>query len=287
MGIEVGILFAFGAMLCWAFGDFFIQKCCRKIGDIESLAYIGILGSIVLIPLAIKNLSSFFSLPNLMLLILLGVITFIAAIFDFEALKKGKISIVDVIIELELPVTIILAFVFFRETLSLIQFIVISFVFIGIILIATKSFSHWKTRLERGALLALIAAIGMGGINFLTAASSRAISPIMAIWFPWVIFTALCFVVLIKRGDFGKFIKNGAKFKWIVLAMAIFDTAAWLFYAYAIIDSEIAITTAITESYPAIAMFLGIWLNKEKINWHQYLGAFLALGASFVLAFVI
>jgi len=287
MGIEVGILFAFGAMLCWAFGDFFIQKCTRKIGDVESLAFIGIIGTIGLLPFVIKDFYLLKSLPNLVLLSFLGITTFIMALLDFEALKKGKLSIINVILEIELPVTIVLGFIFFKEYLSNLQFLIISFIFIGIILIATKSFSHWKTKLEKGVLLAFFAAIVMGIGNFLTSYSSRQISPLMAIWIPWVISMIMCLVLIYKRTDFSKLLKNSKKFKKIIIAMGIFDTLAWLFYAFATLNNKIAIITAITESYPAITIMLGVWFNKEKINWHQWLGAGIALAASITLAFLV
>ena len=66
--------------------------------------------------------------------------------------------------------------------------------------------------------------------------------------------------------------------------MGIIDTLAWVFYAFAIVKYEISITTAITESYPAIALFLGLWFNRERIDWHQYLGAALAIISSVILA---
>jgi len=285
MEIEVSLIFAFAAMLSWGIGDFLIQKSTRKVGDIESLAFIGIIGALMILPFAISDFHLLFSLPNLILLVALGIITFIAALFDFEALKEGKLSIIDVIIELELPITIFLGFIFFKDTLSLFQVLIISFIFLGIVLIATKSFSHWKIRLQKGILMALVAAIGMGVINFLTAASSKKISPLMAVWFPWLIFSVLCLFFIWKREGFSKFVKHGKKFKWLVLAMGIFDTLAWIFYAFAVFKEEISIITAITESYPAIALFLGVWINKEKIKWYQWLGAFLALMASFILAF--
>lgn len=283
MGLEFSILFALGAMLCWGIGDFLIQKTTRKIGDIEALAFIGIIGSIGLIPFIIKDLSLLFSLPNLMLVFILGLVTFVIALFNFEALKKGKLSIIDAIIELELPVTIILGFIFFKDRLSFFQFLIISFIFICIIMMATKSFKHWKTRLEKGVILALIAAIGMGIINFLTAMSSKNISPIMAIWVPWVVVSIFSIVFILKTTGLKKFIRNGIKLKWLVLFMGIFDTLAWLFYAFAVNKNEISIITAITESYPAIAMFLGVTINKEKIKWYQYFGAILALLLSFIL----
>jgi len=49
---------------------------------------------------------------------------------------------------------------------------------------------------------------------------------------------------------------------------------------------EVSITTAITESYPAIGLFLGVWLNHEKVKWHQYLGAVLAILATIGLAII-
>jgi len=165
MGIEVSLIFASAAMLCWGFGDFFIQKCTKKIGDIESLAFIGIIGAIIILPFAIKELP-LISAYNLLILLIVSIVTFIAAILNFEALKEGKLSIIDVILEIELPITIILGFIFFKETLSYLQFLIIFFILLGIILIATKSFRSWKLRLERGVLLAFFAAIGMGAVNF-------------------------------------------------------------------------------------------------------------------------
>lgn len=288
MGLEIGIILAFVAMICWGFGDFFIQKSVRKIGDVEALALIGLIGTIGLLPFVWRDFSSLYSFYGLAVLILLGVVTFVVALFNFEALKKGKLSVIEVVFELELPVVIILGFIFFGEKLSLTQFFIIGFIFLGIILMTLKKgftknmFSH----LERGVFLGIIGAVGMGFIDFLTVASSRQVNPLMAIWVPWIIFTLMCFFVLFRRGGFGKFVKDSWKFRWLVLFMGIFDTLAWLAYAFSTAGNEIGIITAITESYPAIGLFLGIWINKERVNWHQYLGAFLAVVASVTLGFL-
>jgi drug/metabolite transporter (DMT)-like permease len=109
----------------------------------------------------------------------------------------------------------------------------------------------------------------------------------MAVWGAWVVYTILCLLVIWQREGFGNFIAHGREFKWIILLMGIFDTIAWTFYSFAVFDQEIAITTAISESYPAIALFLGLWFNKEVIKKHQYVGAALALLCSFLLALTI
>ncbi|RJQ18231.1 DMT family transporter [Candidatus Woesearchaeota archaeon] len=283
--MDWSIIFAFAAMLSWGIGDFVIQKSTRKIGDLQTLFFIGIVGSIGLFPFVLKDLSAV-SLADITLLGVLGIITFIAGILNFEALKQGKLSIVEVVLEIELPITIVLSVVFFKEMLSATQMIIIGFIFIGIILIATKSFHHWKS-LEKGVLWAVAATLFMGTVNFLTAAGSKATSPMLAIWGSWLIFTLICIVAVIKRKEIPSVLNNIKKFTWLIVIMGIIDTLAWVFFAFSVFKNEVAITTAITESYPAIALFLGLWINKERINWHQYLGAFLALACSVLLSLTI
>jgi len=287
MIIEISILFAFCAMLCWAFGDFFIQRSIRKVGDIEVLAIIGIVGTVGLLPFVFPDLKLLLSFQNIILVSILGIITCIMSVVDFEALKEGKLSIIEVILELELPIAVVLSFIFLKESISMRQLVIIIVMLLGLILIATKSFSHWRTKLERGVILAFFAAILMGLTDFLTAKSSRSISPLLAVWVPWLIFTIFSLVVIAKRRDLKKFGANLLQFKWLLLVTGIIDTISWIFYSYATHNYNVAIVTAITECYPAIAMFLGLWLNKEHIKWYQYVGAILALAGSIILALIV
>lgn len=286
MFIEVGLIFAFLAMVCWGIGDFLIQRSSRKVGNVESLLFIGIIGLIGLLPLVWNDLSALLEWQNLLLIGFLGVLTFVAGLLDFEALKEGKLSVIEVVLEIELPVTIFLGLIFFGEALTGIQWGIISLIFIGIIMMAIKEHHLKNPRLflEKGVLIALLGSIGMGGINFLTAASARQISPIMAIWGPALVFSVLCFIVILKREGIGKTFSNLKRFKWLILGMGIFDTAAWTTYAFATFNEELAIITAITESYPALTLIFGLFINKERVNWHQYVGAGLAIIASVTLA---
>ncbi len=285
MVFELGVLFAFSAMLCWGIGDFLIQRSVRKVGDVEALAYIGIIGAVGLLPFVAGELPMLFSPGNLALMLSLGVVTFIAALFDFEALKKGKLSVVEVVVGLELPVTAFLGIYFLKELVTLPQLAGIAVVFIGISILAMESLSiKGFGKIEKGVLLGIAAAIGMGMVNFLTAFGSKTVSPLLVIWAPWVFFTIFCLAYLWKNNKLGNLLQNAGRYKGLVIAMGVFDTLAWLSYALALKQGSVAITTAITESYPAIGMALGIWFNKEKIKHHQIAGALLALAASIALA---
>jgi drug/metabolite transporter (DMT)-like permease len=277
------ILFALGAMLCWGIGDFLIQCTARKIGDIEALAWIGIIGSVVLLPFVIPQLHLLSNTSGLLLLLLLGVVTFIAAIFDLEALKIGKISVVDMVITLELPMTIVLGVLFMHDTISLWQFIIILFAFWGVSLISVEP-KQWRFKLEKGVWLALAAAFVMAFVNFLTAHNAQTVSPLLAIWVPWVVFTIICLAVMARREEFHSFSAHVKQYTVLIVCMGIFDTAAWLSYAYATRAGELSIVTAITESYPAVAVLLGVWINRERIHSYQWLGVAIALIASVLLA---
>jgi len=90
MALELAVLIAFGAMLCWGVGDFLIQKTTRKIGDVETLAWIGIIGSLGLLPWVIHEFSSITSLTQVGVLFVLGIVTFFAALANFLHIRNPR-----------------------------------------------------------------------------------------------------------------------------------------------------------------------------------------------------
>lgn len=284
--MSFSLLAALGAMFSWGIGDFLIQRVTRKLGDVEALAWIGIIGTLGLLPFVWNDFPTAFAGNNPWILAGLGLLTFVIALLNFEALKRGKLSIVEVILEIELPMTIILGMTFFGERLSPVQWGLVMAIFAGILLIAVEpgDFKNKKGLVvEAGIFLALAAAFGMGGINFLTALGAKEASPLLAIWFPWFIFTLLCFIVIVFEGKFRAFASHFRKSPGLILGMGIFDTLAWLLFALAVTNEELAVTIAITESYPAVALALGIGFNKERISWHQGVGAAITIAASITI----
>jgi drug/metabolite transporter (DMT)-like permease len=282
---DVSILAAIGAMLCWGVGDFFIQRTTRKIGDIETIAFMSAIGAIGLTPFILSDIPLLFEFQNILIIFILSIAALVAAVLNFEALKQGKLSVIDVVLEIEIPVTVILGFLFFQESLSIVQVSVIGFMMAGITLIATGHgpLKLRKVVIEKGVFLAVLAAIAMGFVNLLTAVGSRQISPLMIIWTPWTIAAIMSFIFLMKRDGIHKTIKNASKFKSLILAMGIFETAAWLLFAIAVFNNMLSITIAITESFPAVALLLGLWINKERITKYQYAGAVITLISCFFL----
>ena len=283
--MSLSIVLAFGAMFGWGVGDFLIQRTVKKIGEIGTLVWITFFSSFILLPIAFHDILLLNS-KQIVLLLILGVADFASGFVHLKALSIGKLSVVEIILSIELPLTILLGIIFFAEKLTLTQTILIIFLFIGIILISVdfKKINK-KDFLEKGSLLALLSAVLIAIVNFFSAAQAREISPIMALWLPWM-FCGLISISCIKIKDFQIFLGASKKNWRLILAMVIVDTFAWVAYMFAVAKEELSITIAITESFVVVAMMLGIVFNQEKINRIQYLGAALAISCSIIIAFI-
>ena len=275
-------------MVFHALGDFFIQRSVRKIGNLESLAIISAFGFLAVTPLVFADWQLAFQPQNLVLLVVISLVTLVAAVLNFEALRSGKLSVIEALMQFELPATVLLGLAFFGESLSTTQLVLIALIFGGLFLVSleTISFASIFKRFEKGAVVALASAVGLAMVNFLTAQASKQISPVHAIWFPWLLLTIYCLAYLWKKGTLAKFVKNSLNSRKTVLAMAFFDTAAWLLFAFAVQGYKLSITGAITQSYPVVAIALGIAVNKESVAQHQLVFGALTIAAAIALALV-
>lgn len=283
--MDLSILLAFGAMVSWGIADFLIQKTTRKIGSLETLFYLTFISSFFLLPFIISYLPKL-TKDNLIFLSILGIISFTSGFLFMRALKVGKLAVVETITTIELPLTITLGCLFFKETLSHLQLIFILFLFVGVILISVD-FKKIKGRyfLEKGSIFALMTAVVVSLVNFLMAYGAREINPLVTLWLPWLICGLICSALIYIQKD-NQFWKKSLLNWRLILAIMIIDCLAWLFYVLATTNGQLSITISISESFIVIAIILGIVFNKEKITKLQILGALLAISASITIAFI-
>jgi len=288
MSYYLGIIFAFIALLSWGFGDFFIQKTTRIVGIWKALFFIGAVGLVGLFPF-VKNEIFQLEAGSLLLLSGLGIVVVFGSLFNFAALKQGKIAIVEPLIGLELPLTVCLSISLGKERLTLVQFFLIAIVVIGILAAVTIHHTHLhyhKRIFEKGVILAGVGAIGMALTNFFVGISSQQISPLMTIWFAHSLLALVCAVYLIYQGDFKTIISDLRHHPKTIIGQSLLDNLAWVAFALATTFIPIAIATTISESYIVLAVLLGLFINREKLRRHQVVGIILAIGGVLVLAFL-
>ncbi len=280
MSGNLGLLLSFSALLMWSVGDFYIQKSTRVVGIWKSLFYISFFGSLLMLPFVWKELPAIFSQPhNLYLLLTLSVIVLLAALFDFEALKRGKIAIIEPIFGLEIPITVALGILVVHDNISSIQLALIVAVFVGVVLsvMSRGRYHYHRIVWEKGVFLGILGTIAMALTNFLTGVGSQRISPLTTIWFINVFMTVLPLFYLILNKKAGTIFRDFRRHYTVVVSESIFDNTAWLSYAFAMTLIPISIATTISQSYIVITVLLGVYVNKEKLNSHQTFGVALAL----------
>lgn len=286
----LGILCALGALVSWGIGDYFIQRTTRLVGSWRTLFYNTAITAVLLFPFVAKELPLVFKNTHwLALLFLTTVIILFTALFDFEALKRGKLAVIEPLLGIELPLTVALSITFAGEQLAWLELTLIGVVFSGIVLAVTQHHTrlHYHKRIfEKGVILAGIGAIAMALMNFFVGVSSQEISPLMTIWFTDAAIAVIAFLYLVFQKEISFVGRDLARYSRYIFAQGIIDNAAWVFFAFAATLIPIAITTAISESYIALAVLLGIAVNREKLQTHQLVGVVLAVSGVILLSIV-
>lgn len=284
MTLEIGLIYAFAAMLCWGVGDFLIQKSTRKIGDWETLFFIAVIGILMTTPFVLNDMAHL-TTRNIIILGGISLLSVAAFLLDFESLKKGKLAIVEPILTIEAPAAALLAFMILGETVTLGQGILIAILLSGIIMVSLKKHHlNAKSYIEKGAFFAIGAAMLMGATNFFIGYGSRITDPILMVWFTAVVTAIACGSYLVFNNRTMGAMKDFRKHWKLILAEAIPDNGAWIFYALALNLSPIIIATAITESYVVLAAILGITISDERLLKHQKIGLVVSVLAAIVLA---
>jgi drug/metabolite transporter (DMT)-like permease len=284
----MGILFAFLALACWGIGDFLIQRSTRKFGDWVALFYITAFATVVLFPFLYRDLGALFvSHRGLVVLFMASIVVTIAGLLNFEALRVGKISVMEPIYAFEVPVTAFLAAFIIGERLTPLQTLLVIFLVAGIFLVSTRGWHHVRRiHAERGVWYAVFATVGMGATNFLFGLGARETNPLLINWFTSAFITAVALAYLAANRRLGELATDWRHHQRLILSVGIFDNAAWVAFAYSVLYIPIAISTSISEAYIALAALLGLIVNREKLERHQKVGLALAVVAVIALAAV-
>lgn len=284
----MGVLWAFIAMASWGVGDFLIQRSARKLGDGIALFFICASATIFLFPFIVKELPYLLYVDGRFWLLLgASLVMLVAALLDFEALRLGKISVIEPIYALEVPVTVALSTFFLSEHLTALQSALVVSLVIGILFVSLRSLDLLrKVRLERGSILALFAALGMGASNFLFGVGARHTSPLLINWFTSAFIAITIGGYILHKHQWGTLKKHWKTQKRLIVSVSIIDNLAWISYSASTLFIPIAIATGISESYIALAALLGLLWNKEVLKSHQKAGLALTVTSAIALGFL-
>lgn len=285
-----GILLAIVALFGWGIGDFFVQKAARKVGVAATLFAGGIFGVAVLTPFVYRQIGRAVGDPRMLfLLCAYGALGLFTALFSLEAYRKGKLAVVEPIMGLELPVTILLAVTFRGERLGIRELIPITFVFIGLLVTVTKRRLGGRLdvkSLERGVLLGIVGAIGLGASNFVTGVASQETSALLTVWFGRAAFLLVIGAYLLARGRMVPALHAMKDHAALLIGLSALYLVAFVSFAMSTTLAPISVVTAVSENYIVVAALLGVFVNKEKLSRRQMAGAAISVSGVLALAYL-
>lgn len=282
----IGLALAAIPLIGWGCGDFLIQKTTRSIGVFKTLLFVCALSVPVLFPFVYGEFSSL-TLGQINTLTVMSFIVFAYAMVLFEAFRVGKISVIESVVALELPLTVGIAVFIGGETLRGIHLALFIVVCCGVFLASLNKTNVLKgssTLLERGLFIALVAAVLSACANYAIGVSAQQVSPLMAIWYSHAVIGVISIIALAIKGQLFELFHDFQAHPYLISGQSFFDNAGWIGFSYAVTYIPISLAITISESYIILAALLGYWVGKEKLHMHQKIGAAIALPAVVVFA---
>ena len=267
-GILIGLFFALQ--------QFFSSKGLKLVDKYFFMLLQSVLVVFVLFVIA---LSSDFIMPSVYiigLIVLIGIIGFVALLFFYKGLEVGKLALISSIFNSYPLVTVLLSVYFYKETLSFWQILGIISIFIGIFLI---SFDYKELKklnfkiLDKSLIFAFVTLIGWGLYLFLQKPVVDQVGSKWAIFYIELavgIFTMLYFYNKLLHLKEKKVDKSAIKY---ILLSATFIILSGLTFTYAIMDNGVAIVSSLAGFLtPLFALIFAFIFLKEKIEPIQLVG---------------
>ncbi len=200
-------------------------------------------------------------------------------------MRIGKLAVVEPIFSFEIIIAALLAYFVLSEAVDIFTLVLIFSIIFGLFLVSfQKEYFKKQYLMEKGTILAFASAVLMGAANFFMGWGARETNPLLANFFVCFFIAFCCALFLIFKGRVVKTISDIYANRRILFMMSVSDNIAWIAFAFAASIIPVAVATALSESYIIIAVALGIFVNREKLQFHQKFGLADASVAAVILA---
>lgn len=275
MGIIAGLI----SMFAWGCGDFLAAVSSRKIGNLHTLFWMYVTSVSVTTIVFVAQLSTF-SLqsvtPYLLLLLAVAAFQVMANVSFYKGLEIGQVSIVSPIASSFAVITVGLSIVFYREALTVRQFLAVALVLVGIVLVSL----NWRElkgiknlRAFKGFKEALIAMMGWGISLFLLVPASKALGSFLPVY----LFRAMALLMVagVLRVNRVRYVpKANVRFLIPSIFIGLFDVVAFVSYSAGVSGTYASIVAPISGAYTMVTMILARVIFKERMAVSQIFGVF-------------
>ena len=284
----LSIILGIGGMVGWGIYDFLGGVFAKQIGSFKSLFWSQLAGLISIFLLAI------FFKPGINIPVLVIILSFIAAIlysagylFFFKGFETGNVSIIAATMNLWAVFTMLFAFIFMGQRLSVLQTLGVLMIILG----ATLASLNWnEIRNQRVQLSAGVKEAAFGAFFF---GIFWNISEIISEKVGWLLTTLfiksgiilfLLIISLLTKQVIG-LTKISTKTKTIILLMGGIEAGAVALVNYGLTIGDAILITPIASALSIVTIVLAVVFLKDKISKPQGFGIVMAVAGIIATAF--
>lgn len=236
----------------------------------------------VLITKAYTTISNL-TIQTLIFLVLSGLATGASWLCYFKALQLGDVHQVTPIDKLSTVFTMILAMIFFQESITPLKVMSMILMTIGTYLMIEKKEENYQTKSHQWIIYAFGSAIfasltsilGKIGVSTIDSHLGTAIRTIVVLMMAWII--------VFKQGQQTK-IKDIDSKSWLFLILSGMTTGfSWLCYYRALQNGPASIVVPIDKLSIVITIAFSYLILKEKISYQSFLGLIILVVGTLLL----
>ena len=275
MTVSTGVLFGILSMLGWGTADFLVAKASKKMGHLRVLFWTQLIGvALMLIYIFSVGQVLTFTLADLFLLGLIGLLNAFAYLAYYQGLEIGKVSLVSPISASWALITVLLSILFFNETLTRLQLLGASLTILGITMISTnlkELLQELKAKFDPGIKFAFSAML-VWGVTF--AMIGPQVNKLG--WFlPIMIIRTFTLVWVFIYGQGLRRTFSFASEKSLLLILLLVGTLETIaFFAYGLGEQAelTSIVAPVSATSPLVTVLLARVFLQEKVVFNQMIG---------------
>ena len=189
-----------------------------------------------------------------------------------KGFEVGEVSLVSPISGSFSIITVILALLFLRESISIVKLSAVFLMIVGVFLTSTDITKIKSIKSQKGLKEALFAMIGFGLSFFILGFVSKRMNSLNIFIFA-SLSQALFFIVLsvMKRGLITKGDMN-IKLSSIFIIHSLIVNMGWFAYIFGVGKDKVSLVTPLSSLFPGITVLLALLFYKEKLVANQKLG---------------
>lgn len=212
------------------------------------------------------------SIETLLFLTLSGFATGASWLCYFKALQMGDVNKVTPIDKSSTVMTMIFAFFFFHESLTLLKVICMLLISIGIYLMIEKKERYQEIVNNKWMIYAFGSAVFASFTSILGKMGTQNIDSTLATAIRTIVVLFMAWMIVFYQNKQTQ-IKTINKKSWIFLMLSGITTGlSWLCYYRALKDGIASIVVPIDKLSVVLTLFFSYFVLKEKLSYRSFLG---------------